>query len=487
MDFFTRLRADPGQVSEILETRTEPTHSKLPRASVFVFCPNSFSSICSNSFSCVCAMNPSTYDPMRRSGYDESEFNDFLSKVTDVKDAIGGMLDGSVDPKDVKIKGMKSPEEIEKEEREQAERLRLAREKTAETQRKRMEEEKERWWSGAENWVDYKANDNENSSINNDDTDGNQKSPARMLRDRYSMDYSRWDSWEPEDPVTMEERLKKEEEEDKVRNSEFEKANPDFCEGVLKDVANRNKKKKEETENANIRRLKGNNFYKLKDYSTALVQYFDALKIQPYDVKTLCNIAQTHIKLDQLSDANEFLDRVLYLDPKHAKALSRRATLLEGENRPEKALDMVRRALLVDSDNSDLQRQERMLTVQISEKSAEARIANMIQQGADDPLFGPGADMKVNPEDAGAQMSRLLEMAEPELNDKLSFAKLRALDRYRERLQMGSFAVDTDGMFGAPEKASMPPELSKMAQEMGIKDRANSFAGSMQGKNIFSA
>lgn len=189
-------------------------------------------------------MNPSTYDPMRRSGYDESEFNDFLSKVTDVKDAIGGMLDGSVDPKDVKIKGMKSPEEIEKEEREQAERLRLAREKTAETQRKRMEEEKERWWSGAENWVDYKANDNENSSINNDDTDGNQKSPARMLRDRYSMDYSRWDSWEPEDPVTMEERLKKEEEEDKVRNSEFEKANPDFCEGVLKDVANRNKKKR---------------------------------------------------------------------------------------------------------------------------------------------------------------------------------------------------------------------------------------------------
>jgi hypothetical protein len=38
--------------------------------------------------------------------------------------------------------------------------------------------------------------------------------------------------------------------------------------------------------------LPGNQFFKKKDYSTALVQYMDSLKVLPYDSKTLLNIAQ---------------------------------------------------------------------------------------------------------------------------------------------------------------------------------------------------
>ena len=41
-----------------------------------------------------------------------------------------------------------------------------------------------------------------------------------------------------------------------------------------------------------INTFAGNIFFKKKDYTSALVQYMDALKTLPYDPKTLLNIAQ---------------------------------------------------------------------------------------------------------------------------------------------------------------------------------------------------
>ena len=84
----------------------------------------------------------------------------------------------------------------------------------------------------------------------------------------------------------------KKEAEDKIKNEEFENANKEFCTNFISDLEEREKKMKIKENNAEVLRLKGNNLYKKKLYSDALVQYMEALKIRPYDNKILLNIAQ---------------------------------------------------------------------------------------------------------------------------------------------------------------------------------------------------
>jgi len=45
-------------------------------------------------------------------------------------------------------------------------------------------------------------------------------------------------------------------------------------------------------ESANILRLKGNNYFKLKKFDKALEFYYDAMKESPFDSKLVNNIAQ---------------------------------------------------------------------------------------------------------------------------------------------------------------------------------------------------
>ena len=106
---------------------------------------------------------------------------------------------------------------------------------------------------------------------------------------------------------------------EKKKNEEFENNNKEFCENFVKDIADRTKNREKKESSANIFRLKGNNYYKKNDYLNALQMYQEALKILPYDCKTLLNIAQVHIKQKNYEDALEFLSRTLYLNPNQAK------------------------------------------------------------------------------------------------------------------------------------------------------------------------
>jgi hypothetical protein len=47
-----------------------------------------------------------------------------------------------------------------------------------------------------------------------------------------------------------------------------------------------------EKDSADVARLKGNRFFKKGDYPQALSQYMESLKVMPYDLKTLMNVAQ---------------------------------------------------------------------------------------------------------------------------------------------------------------------------------------------------
>lgn len=58
------------------------------------------------------------------------------------------------------------------------------------------------------------------------------KDRAKALSARYNNDYSRWDTWVPDDPVTAEEQARREEEREREQNEAFEKANAEFCNQV---------------------------------------------------------------------------------------------------------------------------------------------------------------------------------------------------------------------------------------------------------------
>ena len=58
------------------------------------------------------------------------------------------------------------------------------------------------------------------------------------------------------------------------------------------DMKEREKAVKKKQDSAELSRTKGNRFFKKGDYAAALEQYMEALKMLPYDAKTLTNIAQ---------------------------------------------------------------------------------------------------------------------------------------------------------------------------------------------------
>jgi len=102
----------------------------------------------------------------------------------------------------------------------------------------------------------------------------------------------RWDRWLPNDEATKAEEEEKNKELEDIKNKEFEKQNPEFCSQFLSDVEKRQQSVAKKQESSDISRLKGNRYFKARNFERALELYMDALKDSPYDPKTLLNIAQ---------------------------------------------------------------------------------------------------------------------------------------------------------------------------------------------------
>ena len=202
--------------------------------------------------------------------------------------------------------------------------------------------------------------------------------PKKAIAQRYALDYSRWQEWTPDDPATLQEREEVERAENDKKNAEFERNNPDFCNQYKEDIENRTKAVKKKAETAESARLKGNNLFKKKMLEEALNMYIESLKLLPYDVKTLTNIAQVHIQRKEWDDALEFLKRSLHMDKNLVKALSRKAFVLGETGQPRDALAALARALELEPRNEDLLSQKRELDVVVMELTAEERLAESL-------------------------------------------------------------------------------------------------------------
>lgn len=250
---------------------------------------------------------------------------------------------------------------------ELAERRRVQREKDEQLRLQRKQQEKERWWTGAETFKPRKkAEQHENVAETETRKD--------YLLSRYTADYSKWGSWVPSDDVSREEELTKLQAEEERKNKEFEANNPEFCKQFMQDMEERKKVSQKKQESADILRIKGNRHFKAKDFARSLEFYMDALKESPFDGKLVLNIAQAHIKLNQLDDAEEFLARTLFLEPNNVKALSRKAFLLGEKGHVEEASQVLSKALALEPSNADLVAQAKELESVRTERSEQARL-----------------------------------------------------------------------------------------------------------------
>lgn len=66
---------------------------------------------------------------------------------------------------------------------------------------KRKEEERKKWWAGVDLFI---SRDEESPTASVDEVDKEQVERS-ILKERYSMNYSRWNQWTPTDPVSLKE------------------------------------------------------------------------------------------------------------------------------------------------------------------------------------------------------------------------------------------------------------------------------------------
>lgn len=154
-----------------------------------------------------------------------------------------------------KIPGYKTPEQeeaerAEKEKREQERQLR-------EEERKRREkrDERESWWMKAKLRFSVGDPDGEDVSGGASHKETEEKDAEKVqfaanralaaYKERDANDYSMWEKWEPQDPVTREEVAERAAQLEKMRNEEFEANNPDFCNQFKEDIEKRQKTQQE--------------------------------------------------------------------------------------------------------------------------------------------------------------------------------------------------------------------------------------------------
>lgn len=330
-------------------------------------------------------MDPMTlFDMERRTGISNNEVDDFVERMDLLSDAMEQIKNGTFDPNHCKIPGYKTPEQEEREAQERKRKDEEHRRKEKERKRKATEDEREVWWRRAK--LRFAVERGEGGE-GEDESEGQEAKATHWVnrvlaayKSRDANDYSVWNNWVPEDPVSVEEKAAREAVIEKLRNEEFEKNNPEFCEQFKEDLAKRQKSQKEQERDAERFKMIGNRHYKRKEYTQAIDKYMQALEKAPYNVAVLTNISQCYLRLEALDDSIEFSSRALYVNPDHVKALSRRAAAWYNQKRlKEAAQDMVK-ALQLEPTNPDVVEQHSIVVGDYKDAQTQSQLAQTMDK-----------------------------------------------------------------------------------------------------------
>ncbi|TMW67279.1 hypothetical protein Poli38472_012395 [Pythium oligandrum] len=303
-------------------------------------------------------MDPmSLFDMERRTGISHNDVDDFVSRMDMISSAIEQIKDGTFDPLQCNIPGYKTPEQEEQERQERERKEEERKRKEAERKQKLKEEERENWWRKARLHFAVDEDEEEETTTKRSTFQRATAWANRVLtayKARDANDYSVWDSWVPEDPASMEEKAAREAALEKLRNQEFEKNNPEFCQQFQQDLEKRQRSQRTKERDADKSKQLGNRCYKRREYDMAIKHYMQALEHAPFNVAVLANLAQTYLRIEALEDSVEFSTRALYVEPMHVKALSRRATVWHRQKKWKEAAEDMEKALELAPENTDV-------------------------------------------------------------------------------------------------------------------------------------
>merc|ERR1711865_1350674 len=146
----------------------------------------------------------------RRTGIKDSDIKGFLSKVDNVQDQLNRLISGELKPEDVRIPGERTPEEQIIFEKDKARRAKENREEKA----KLKKDEHDKWWRGAEMRKDMLVESSQQKVTV--EIEG-QIFPKPKVEGKDCLDYSKWDKWVPDDPVSLAEMKDKVDKVDAVK------------------------------------------------------------------------------------------------------------------------------------------------------------------------------------------------------------------------------------------------------------------------------
>merc|ERR1711871_1792258 len=198
------------------------------------------------------------------------------------------------------------------------------------------------------------------------------KFPQPKKKGKDCLDYSTWEKWIPDDPVSLEEI-------NQQKDEIFEKNNPEFCNNFIDDMKKREKSKLRKETTAEVQKQKGNKAFKRRDYEKALRRYQEALDEMPFLVPVLSNIAQCHLKLKNYDDTIEYCSRALFLKPSWVKAYSRRALAKRRKEMFQEALNDLDEGLKFEPENESLRKEKVKLLEEWEEVKGEMFVAQATQ------------------------------------------------------------------------------------------------------------
>eukprot|EP00949_MAST-11_sp_MAST-11-sp1_P001422 g1422.t1 len=311
-------------------------------------------------------------DIEKRTGVKDKDISNFLEKVDDVQEKLRKLMSGELKPEDIKIPGQKTEQELKDEEEERALRAR----ERAERKAKEKREARERWWRGAELRKEHMQERSEQKLVVEIDAEDGSKVqfPRPKQKGKDCLDYSVWERWIPDDPVSLQEMKEKVDEVEKKKDEQFEAANKEFCDNFKKDMEDREKSRLRKETDAQRAKEKGNRYFKKRDYNSALTCYKEALDLLPYAQPVLTNIAQVYIKKKEYDEAIEFCNRALFLKENNVKALSRRALCARRQQRYEDAVQDLELANKMEPLNEILQKELRRARMERDEHSDEQSV-----------------------------------------------------------------------------------------------------------------
>jgi stress-induced-phosphoprotein 1 len=113
-------------------------------------------------------------------------------------------------------------------------------------------------------------------------------------------------------------------------------------------------------------KLRGNEFFRQKDFGKAIAEYEDAVKRAPTDAAIRNNLSAALAKIMDFNGAKKQIEKALELDPKYVKAWARKGDIEFAFKEYHKALDSYKQGLELDPDNAACKEGLRKTTQQIN-------------------------------------------------------------------------------------------------------------------------